>query len=161
MVSAGIHTFSKDLLKAYRDAVVHPESGPALVKAMQEVGLEKGYDQDVGEGGNLLSVGQRQLVSLARAILAEPEILVMDEATSSVDIYTEHAIQKGMKALLAGRTSIVIAHRLSTIVNADRIIVIENGKIVEVGKHADLMQQKGKYYSLYELQIKPRAIRAS
>jgi ABC-type multidrug transport system fused ATPase/permease subunit len=87
--------------------------------------------------------------------------LVLDEATSSVDIYTEHAIQKGMKALLTGRTSIVIAHRLSTIVNADRIIVIENGQIVETGKHAELMQSKGKYYSLYELQIRPRAIQRS
>jgi ATP-binding cassette subfamily B protein len=92
---------------------------------------------------------------------ANPKILVLDEATSSVDIYTEHAIQKGMKALLTGRTSIVIAHRLSTIVAADRIIVIEDGKIVEAGKHADLMQRKGKYYSLYDLQIRPRAIRAS
>ncbi len=123
--------------------------------------LENGFDTEVGERGSRLSEGERQLVSFARALLANPKILVLDEATSSVDIYTEHAIQKGMKALLAGRTSIVIAHRLSTIVNADRIIVIENGKIVEVGKHADLMQQKGKYYSLYELQIKPRAIRAS
>ncbi|MFW9794482.1 MAG: ABC transporter ATP-binding protein, partial [Candidatus Thorarchaeota archaeon] len=124
-------------------------------------GLENGFDTEVGERGNRLSEGERQLVSFARALLANPKILVLDEATSSVDIYTEHAIQKGMKALLAGRTSIVIAHRLSTIVNADRIIVIEKGMIVEIGKHADLMQRKGKYYSLYELQIRPRAIRAS
>ncbi len=123
--------------------------------------LENGFDTEVGERGARLSEGERQLVSFARALLANPKILVLDEATSSVDIYTEHAIQKGMKALLAGRTSIVIAHRLSTIVNADRIIVIENGKIVEVGKHADLMRRKGSYYSLYELQIRPRAIRAS
>lgn len=123
--------------------------------------LEKGFDTEVGERGARLSEGERQLVSFARALLANPRILVLDEATSSVDIYTEHAIQKGMKALLAGRTSIVIAHRLSTIVNADRIIVIEDGRIVEVGKHADLMKRKGKYYSLYELQIRPRAIRAS
>jgi ABC-type multidrug transport system fused ATPase/permease subunit len=123
--------------------------------------LENGFDTEVGERGARLSEGERQLVSFARALLANPKILVLDEATSSVDIYTEHAIQKGMKALLAGRTSIVIAHRLSTIVNAGRIIVIENGRIVEVGKHADLMQKKGKYYSLYDLQIRPRAIRAS
>ena len=123
--------------------------------------LENGFDTEVGERGGRLSEGERQLVSFARALLANPKILVLDEATSSVDIYTEHAIQKGMKALLAGRTSIVIAHRLSTIVNAGRIIVIENGKIVEVGKHADLMRKKGKYYSLYDLQIRPRAIRAS
>ena len=123
--------------------------------------LENGFDTEVGERGGRLSEGERQLVSFARALLANPKILVLDEATSSVDIYTEHAIQKGMKALLAGRTSIVIAHRLSTIVNADRIIVIENGQIVETGKHADLMRSKGKYYSLYELQIRPRAIQRS
>ncbi|MGD9397513.1 MAG: ABC transporter ATP-binding protein [Candidatus Thorarchaeota archaeon] len=121
--------------------------------------LENGFDTEVGERGSKLSEGERQLVSFARALLANPKILVLDEATSSVDIYTEHAIQKGMKTLLEGRTSIVIAHRLSTIVNADRIIVIEHGKIVETGTHAWLMQQKGKYHSLYELQIKPRAIR--
>jgi ATP-binding cassette subfamily B multidrug efflux pump len=123
--------------------------------------LENGFDTEVGERGGKLSEGERQLVSFARALLANPKILVLDEATSSVDIYTEHAIQKGMKALLKGRTSIVIAHRLSTIVNADRIIVIEDGKIVEVGKHAELMRRKGKYHSLYELQIRPRAIRTS
>jgi ABC-type multidrug transport system fused ATPase/permease subunit len=123
--------------------------------------LQEGFDTEVGERGSRLSEGERQLVSFARALLANPKILVLDEATSSVDVYTEHAIQKGMKALFAGRTSIVIAHRLSTIVNADRIIVIEDGRIVEIGKHADLMQRKGKYYSLYELQIRPRAIRAS
>ncbi|MFW9769013.1 MAG: ABC transporter ATP-binding protein, partial [Candidatus Thorarchaeota archaeon] len=123
--------------------------------------LQDGFDTEVGERGSRLSEGERQLVSFARALLANPKILVLDEATSSVDVYTEHAIQKGMKALLAGRTSIVIAHRLSTIVNADRIIVIENGRIVEMGRHSDLMQRRGKYYSLYELQIRPRAIRAS
>ncbi|MGY5863694.1 MAG: ABC transporter ATP-binding protein [Candidatus Thorarchaeota archaeon] len=123
--------------------------------------LKNGFETEVGERGARLSEGERQLVSFARALLANPKILVLDEATSSIDIYTEHAIQKGMKALLAGRTSIVIAHRLSTIVNADRIIVIENGQIVEVGKHADLMQRKGKYYSLYDLQIRPRAIQTS
>jgi ABC-type multidrug transport system fused ATPase/permease subunit len=120
--------------------------------------LENGFDTDVGERGARLSEGERQLVSFARALLANPRILVLDEATSSIDIYTEHAIQKGMKALLAGRTSIVIAHRLSTIVNADRILVLEHGKIVESGRHHDLMTKKGKYYSLYELQIRPRAM---
>ncbi|MHA2461351.1 MAG: ATP-binding cassette domain-containing protein, partial [Candidatus Thorarchaeota archaeon] len=99
--------------------------------------LENGFDTDVGERGGRLSEGERQLVSFARALLANPKILVLDEATSSIDIYTEHAIQRGMKALLSGRTSIVIAHRLSTIVNADRILVLENGAIVESGKHAE------------------------
>ncbi len=123
--------------------------------------LENGFETNVGERGGRLSEGERQLVSFARALLADPRILVLDEATSSIDIYTEHTIQKGMRALLRERTSIVIAHRLSTIVNADRIVVLENGKIVEMGKHADLMARKGKYYSLYELQIRPRALQVS
>ncbi|MFW9807611.1 MAG: ABC transporter ATP-binding protein, partial [Candidatus Thorarchaeota archaeon] len=139
-----------------------------IVKALDAIGarriiegLENGLETEVGERGNRLSEGERQLVSFARALLANPKILVLDEATSSVDIYTEYAIQKGMKALLENRTSIVIAHRLSTIVNADRIVVLEHGKIVESGKHRELMEQKGKYHSLYELQIKPRAIKMS
>lgn len=136
-----------------------------LFKATEIIGarrifenLENGFDTDVGERGGKLSEGERQLVSFSRALLADPKILVLDEATSSIDIYTEHAIQKGMRALLSGRTSIVIAHRLSTIVNADRILVIENGSIVESGKHHELMAKKGKYYSLYEIQIRPRAM---
>jgi ATP-binding cassette subfamily B multidrug efflux pump len=123
--------------------------------------LDEGFETQVGERGNRLSEGERQLVSFARALLANPKILILDEATSSIDIYTEHAIQKGMKALLKGRTSIVVAHRLSTIVNADRIVVLENGRIVEIGRHAELMGREGKYYSLYELQIRPRAMRTS
>jgi ABC-type multidrug transport system fused ATPase/permease subunit len=123
--------------------------------------LEKGLDTEVGERGARLSEGERQLVSFARALLANPKILILDEATSSIDIYTEHAIQKGLKVLLSGRTSIVIAHRLSTIVNADRIVVLEHGKIVESGKHASLMELRGKYHSLYELQIRPRAMQKS
>lgn len=120
--------------------------------------LDRGLDTEVGERGARLSEGERQLVSFARALLADPKILILDEATSSIDIYTEHAIQRGMKVLLAGRTAIVVAHRLSTIVNADRIVVLEHGKIVESGKHAELMQLRGKYYSLYDLQICPRAM---
>ena len=123
--------------------------------------LGNGFDTQVGERGTRLSEGERQLVSFARALLANPRILILDEATSSIDIYTEHAIQRGMKALLQDRTSIVIAHRLSTIVNADRILVLENGRIVESGKHAELMAKRGKYYSLYEIQIRPRAKYAS
>jgi ATP-binding cassette subfamily B multidrug efflux pump len=136
-----------------------------IIAALQTIGarriienLVKGLDTEVGERGSRLSEGERQLVSFARALLADPKILILDEATSSIDIYTEYAIQKGLKVLLKGRTSIVIAHRLSTIVNADRIVVLEHGKIVESGKHADLMQLEGKYHSLYELQIRPRAI---
>lgn len=111
--------------------------------------LDKGYDTNVGEGGNLLSVGQKQLISLARAILAQPEIFIMDEATSSVDTLTEALIQQGMEAVMDGRTSFVIAHRLSTIKQADRILVIENGRIAEIGSHADLIRQRGHYYRLY------------
>ncbi len=116
--------------------------------------LEKGYDQDVGEGGNLLSVGQKQLISIARAILAQPELFIMDEATSSVDTLTEALIQRGMDKLMAGRTSFVIAHRLSTIKRADKILVIEDGQIAEMGTHAKLIRQQGKYYNLYTQQFR-------
>lgn len=116
--------------------------------------LEKGYDQDVGEGGNLLSTGQKQLVSLARAVLARPEIFIMDEATSSVDTLTEALIQKGMQVLMDGRTSFIIAHRLSTIKRADRILVIEDGRIAEMGTHAELLQLGGRYYHLYTQQFR-------
>jgi ATP-binding cassette subfamily B protein len=118
------------------------------------MGFEKGYDQDVGEGGNLLSVGQKQLISIARAILAEPELFIMDEATSSVDTLTEALIQRGMDRLMHNRTSFVIAHRLSTIKRADKIIVIEDGQIQEMGTHRELIQKKGKYYNLYTRQFR-------
>jgi ATP-binding cassette, subfamily B, bacterial len=118
------------------------------------VTLEKGYDQNVGEGGNLLSVGQKQLISLARAVLARPELFIMDEATSSVDTLTEALIQRGMEALMQGRTSFVIAHRLSTIRKANRIVVIENGRIAEQGTHAELLKQRGHYYRLYTQQFR-------
>jgi ATP-binding cassette subfamily B protein len=118
------------------------------------VTLEKGYEQNVGESGNLLSVGQKQLISLARAVLAKPELFIMDEATSSVDTLTEALIQKGMEALMHGRTSFVIAHRLSTIRRANRILVIENGHIAEQGTHAELLKQRGHYYRLYTQQFR-------
>ena len=111
--------------------------------------LEDGYDTQVGEGGVLLSVGQKQLISLARAILAKPDIFIMDEATSSVDTLTEALIQQGMEQLMQGRTSFVIAHRLSTIKNADRILVIEKGGVSEMGTHSELIRQRGHYYDLY------------
>lgn len=118
------------------------------------VTLEKSYDQNVGESGNQLSVGQKQLISLARAVLARPELFIMDEATSSVDTLTESLIQKGMEALMKGRTSFVIAHRLSTIRRANRILVIEDGKIAEQGTHAELLRQRGHYYRLYTQQFR-------
>lgn len=114
----------------------------------------KGYDEEVGEGGSLLSTGQKQLISLARAILAEPEIFIMDEATSSVDTLTEDLIQKGMETLMQDRTSVIIAHRLSTIRKADRILVIENGQIAEMGTHTELLRAHGHYYRLYTQQFR-------
>lgn len=120
--------------------------------------LEKGYAEEVGEGGVLLSVGQKQLLSLARAILAKPDIFIMDEATSSIDTLTEGLIQRGMDKLMQGRTSFVIAHRLSTIRNADRILVIENGRIAEMGSHYELLRQQGHYYRLYTQQFRQEVI---
>ncbi len=116
--------------------------------------LPKGYETEVGEGGVLLSVGQKQLISLARAILARPELFVMDEATSSVDTLTEALIQRGIENLMRGRTAFVIAHRLSTIRRADRILVIEGGRIIEMGTHAELLRRRGKYYRLYTQQFR-------
>jgi ATP-binding cassette subfamily B protein len=116
--------------------------------------LPKAYEENVGEGGNLLSTGQKQLISLARAVLADPEIFIMDEATSSVDTLTEALIQRGMETLMTGRTSFVIAHRLSTIKRADRIVVIEKGAIAEIGTHAELLRNRGHYYRLYTQQFR-------
>ena len=116
--------------------------------------LEKDYETEVGEGGTLLSVGQKQLVSLARAILADPEIFIMDEATSSVDTLTEAWIQQGMEAVTNDRTSFIIAHRLSTIKRADRILVIDNGIIAEEGSHAQLLKKRGHYHRLYTEQFR-------
>jgi ATP-binding cassette subfamily B protein len=116
--------------------------------------FEKGYDTQVGESGVMLSVGQKQLISLARAVLSDPEIFIMDEATSSVDTITEAMIQEGMESIMQGRTSFVIAHRLSTVKHSDRILVIEDGQIAESGSHAELLVKKGKYYQLYTRQFR-------
>ncbi|MEJ2752709.1 MAG: ABC transporter ATP-binding protein [Chloroflexota bacterium] len=139
-----------------------PKEGRVLLNGMDYTGLTQQAIQSrvgmvlqtVGEGGNLLSVGQKQLISLARAILAKPDIFIMDEATSSVDTLTEALIQQGMEAVMAGRTSFIIAHRLSTIKRADRILVIENGRITESGTHGELIRQQGHYYSLYTNQFR-------
>jgi len=115
--------------------------------------MEKGYDTDVGEGGSRLSTGEKQLISFARAILADPRIFVLDEATSSVDTQTEQIIQHAISKVLTGRTSFIIAHRLSTIRTADRILVIDDGKIKEMGTHQELLRLKGAYYNLYTNQF--------
>lgn len=115
--------------------------------------MRLGYETPVQEGGVILSVGQRQLISFARALLANPRILILDEATSSIDTQTEQVIQNALSRLLHGRTAFVIAHRLSTIVNADRIVVIDDGRIIEQGKHQDLLQKQGMYFKLYNLRF--------
>jgi ATP-binding cassette subfamily B protein len=115
--------------------------------------FEKGYDTHVGEGGDRLSTGEKQLISIARAILADPKIFILDEATSSVDTHTEKLIQNGIEYLLKGRTSFIIAHRLSTIKKADIILVVEDGKIIERGSHKELIAKKGHYYNLYTKQF--------
>ena len=115
--------------------------------------MDKGYDSDVGEGGSRLSTGEKQLISFARAILADPRIFVLDEATSSVDTQTEQIIQNAIAKVLHGRTSFIIAHRLSTVRTADRILVIDDGKIKEMGTHQELLRQKGAYYKLYTNQF--------
>ena len=119
--------------------------------------LEKGLDTDVGEGGDLLSTGEKQLISFARAILADPRILILDDATASVDTLTEAKIQAALESVTAGRTCLMIAHRLSTVRNADMILVVKNGRIVEQGTHAQLLQLKGYYFELYTRQYTDEA----
>ncbi len=122
---------------------------------------EKGLDTEVGEGGDLLSTGEKQLISFARAVLCNPKILVLDEATSSIDTFTEQLIQNALETVIAGRTSFMIAHRLSTVRNADIILVVRDGKIVESGTHSELLAKKGYYYSLYTRQYEMEATAAA
>ena len=119
--------------------------------------LDKGLDTDVGEGGDLLSTGEKQLISFARAVLADPRILILDEATASVDTMTEAKIQEAMEHVTAGRTCLMIAHRLSTVRNADIILVVQDGKIVEQGTHRELLRKKGYYFDLYTRQYEDEA----
>lgn len=115
--------------------------------------LENGWDSDVGEGGDRLSTGEKQLVSFARAVLADPRIFVLDEATSSIDTQTEQLIQDAIGHILKNRTSFIIAHRLSTIRRADLILVVQDGKVVERGTHRDLLLRHGYYHELYSKQF--------
>jgi ATP-binding cassette subfamily B protein len=138
-------------------AFARPDATPEeVVHAAQTVGahdfilrLEDGYETELQERGTRLSLGQRQLIALARALLADPRILILDEATSSVDIGTERKIERALRLLLAGRTAFIIAHRLSTIREADLIVVLEHGQIVEQGSHDELLARRGLYTSLY------------
>lgn len=123
--------------------------------------LENGYDSVVGEGGNTLSTGEKQLLSFARAILADPAIFVLDEATSSIDTITEKLIQDAIEKLMRGRTSFVIAHRLSTIRSADVILVVQDGKIVERGRHEELLAKRGYYYNLYIKQFREEKVKSA
>jgi ATP-binding cassette subfamily B protein len=158
MVLQSSHIFSGSIMENIRygrlEATDEEVKAAAKLAGADEFieAMENGYATDVGESGSRLSVGQRQLVSYARAILADPLILVMDEATSSVDTETERKIQQGLENVLSGRISFVIAHRLSTIRNADRIIVIEAGRITEHGTHEELVKLGGHYYELYRQQ---------
>jgi ABC-type multidrug transport system fused ATPase/permease subunit len=136
-----------------------------VVEAAKTVGAHKfiselpnQYDEEVMEKGATLSVGQKQLISFARALAYDPQILILDEATSSVDTETEMLIQKAIEKLLVGRTSIVIAHRLSTVQNADKILVMHKGELREMGTHQELLAKRGIYYKLYQLQYKDQEI---
>ena len=135
------------------EAACKAVSADTIINAM-----DKGYDSDVGEGGDLLSTGGKQLISFARAVLANPRIFVLDEATSSIDTMTEHLIQNAIEHLMKGRTSFVIAHRLSTIRQADIILVVDDGKIIEQGTHDELMRKKGHYYTLYTRQFEQETV---
>ena len=124
--------------------------------------MEKGLDSDVGEGGDMLSTGEKQLLSFARAILADPRILVLDEATSSIDTVTEKAIQDAISVVIKGRTSFMIAHRLSTVVDADFILVVKDGKVIERGTHKELMKNtKGYYHQLFSRQFEEMEVKAA
>jgi ATP-binding cassette, subfamily B, multidrug efflux pump len=151
-------TVRENILFGRLDATEGEIQGAAKAVGAHEfiINLRSGYETSVEEGGVVLSVGQRQLISFARALLADPRILILDEATSSVDTQTERVIQQALARLLQGRTAFVIAHRLSTVVNADRIVVIQDGRIVEQGTHPELLARGGIYYQLYSMGFEER-----
>ena len=160
------HLFSGSVLENLRYGNEHAtmEQIEAAVRAVSAdeiiARLPEGYESDVGEGGNSLSTGEKQLLSFARALLADPRIFVLDEATSSVDTVTERLIQNAIEKVMAGRTSFIIAHRLSTIRRADVILVVHGGRIVESGSHRELMAAKGAYWQLYTRQYREEQTRS-
>ena len=145
-----------DATDAELDAAIKSVNAEGIIARM-----ENGYDTVVGEGGNTLSTGEKQLLSFARAILVDPAIFVLDEATSSIDTLTEKLIQSAIEKLMEGRTSFVIAHRLSTVRSADIILVVSDGKITERGTHEELLAMRGAYYNLYIKQFREENIAAS
>ncbi|MDF1814817.1 MAG: ABC transporter ATP-binding protein [Verrucomicrobiales bacterium] len=160
IVLQGPHLFSGTIRENIRYGHIEASDEEVLVAAKMVnahdfiQALENGYDTEVGEGGSRLSTGQKQLVSFARALIGDPALFIMDEATSSIDTETEQVIQHGLKAIFHGRISFVIAHRLSTIRGADRILVIDKGQIIESGSHSELLAQKGHYHNLYTRQLR-------
>ena len=152
------HLFSgniRDNLKYGKENATDEEIYNALKLVSADSIIDKltdGLDTEVGEGGDFLSTGEKQLLSIVRALLADPKILILDEATASIDTVTEKAIQEAISTVIKGRTSFVIAHRLSTIVNADIILVVSDGKIIERGSHKELIEAKGAYFDLYTKQ---------
>ena len=160
------HLFSGTVLENLRygkpDATMREIEAAVKAVCADEIiaRLPQGYDTQVGEGGNSLSTGEKQLLSFARALLADPRIFVLDEATSSVDTITEQKLQQAIETVMQGRTSFIIAHRLSTIRRADVILVVQDGRIIERGSHRALMEQKGAYYALYTRQYREQAMQA-
>ena len=164
MVLQDVHLFSGTIASNIRlgDESISDEAVAAAAAAVNldewVATLPNGLEQEVKERGSSLSAGQKQLVSFARALVHDPKILILDEATSNVDTHTELLVREALERLLAERTSIVIAHRLSTIQKADRIVVLHKGRVREVGTHQELLTERGIYYKLYQLQYKEQEI---
>ena len=159
IVNQEVHLFSDSIvnnIRLYDSSISYQD----IIQAAKEIGvhdfimsLPNGYDYIVGERGVTISSGQRQLISFLRIYFRDPKILVLDEATSSIDSYTENVLQKSLKKLSKGRTTIIIAHRLSTILHCDNILYLKNGNVIEEGNHSDLIDLNGYYKKMYDNQI--------